>query len=228
MNATIAQPTNRRNSNVRRPSPVIAPIQPPIQIMKTQIEDAAGTDPRRIAENLVQKILAANAARKAAVESAAANAEKLKLLDAEIDALDKKVNVEDFPALHELAARRDQRGRLAIKFSADADDAERAADAAADGVTDTAVSNFFWAIKVQVKSKIITAIRPFVADDAKAARIAENCDCITLLNRHANTHGSMPAAQKLPGLLPVLEQFLAGNPPWIFGNAESTSTETNQ
>jgi hypothetical protein len=38
----------------------------------------------------------------------------------------------------------------------------------------------------------------------------------------------MPAAQKPHGLLPVLREFVAGRPPWIFADAQTTtSTETN-
>ena len=194
--------------------------------MKTKTEDT--TTPIRDAEKLIAKIEAANKARKIALESAAADAERLQKLDAEIAALDQKVNIEDFPALHELAARRDQRARLALKFSDSAAAADRAADAAADAVSDSEVSDFFWQIKAEIKSRIVSAIRPFVADDAKAARVAESCDCIVLLNRHACTWGSLPPAQKLHGLLPVLREFVSGRAPWLFGNAEPISTETNQ
>jgi hypothetical protein len=189
-----------------------------------QTEDAG---PIRDAEKLIAKIEAANEARKIALESAAANAERLQKLDAEIVALDQKVSLEDFPALHELAARKDQRARLAKKFEADAAAADKAADAAADAVTDSDVSNFFWAIKAEINARIISAVRPFVADDAKAARVAASCDSIALLDRHSCTWGSMPASAKLPGLLPVLKEFLAGRPPWLFPVAESISTETN-
>jgi hypothetical protein len=229
MNATTNQP-QKRSEQARRPAADFArsrqPEPPPnTKIMKSQTDD--DTTPIRVAEKLIAKIEAANEARENARVSAAADTEKLRQLDAEIEALDKKVDLENFPALHELAARRDQRGRLAKKFSADAAAADRAAAAAADAVTDSEISNLFWAIKNETKAKIIAAIRPFLSDDAKGARVAENCDSITLLNRHACTWGSLEPAQKLHGLLPVLRSLVAGNPPWLFGET-STENQTNK
>ena len=191
--------------------------------MKLKTEDT--TTPIRDAERLIAKIEAANKARKIALESAAADAERLKKLDAEIAALDQKLNADDFPGLHELAARRDQRERLAKKFSADAATADHAADAAADALTDSEISNLFWAIKAEIKSRIVSAIRPFFADAAKAERAAASCDSIVLLDRYANCFGSLPPEQKLSALLPVLKQIKIGRPPWLFGDAESISTE---
>jgi hypothetical protein len=193
--------------------------------MKTQTQTEAA--PIRDAKKLIAKIEAANALRETARAAAAANTEHLQKLSDEIEALERKVSIEDFPALTELAARKDQRVRLAKKFSEDAAAADKAANAAADAVTDSEISNLFWAIKAEIKSRIVSAIRPFVADDAKAARVAESCDCIVLLNRHGNTWGSLPASPKLAGLLPVLRSLVAGNPPWIFGET-STENQTNK
>jgi alanyl-tRNA synthetase len=192
---------------------------------QTQTEDA--TSPIRTANRLISLIKTANELRETARAAAAANTERLQNLDMEIAALDQKMNADDFPALHELAARRDQRVRLAKKFSEDAAAADRAADAAADAVTDSEISNLFWAIKNETKARIIAAVSPFVSDAARAGRIAETCDCILLLNRHACTWGSLPASPKLAGLLPVLRSLVAGNPPWVFGET-STENQTNQ
>ena len=192
---------------------------------KAQTEEIT---PRRVAENLIAKIEAANTARETARVAAAANAERLQKLDAEIAALDQKLQADDFPGLHELSARRGQRQRLAVKFAADAAAAERAADAAAEVVGDSEVSNLFWAIKSEIKSRVVSAILPFFADTAKAERAAASCDSIVLLDRYANCFGSLPPEQKLSALLPVLKQIMAGRPPWLFPVAESTSTETNQ
>lgn len=204
---TTNQP-QKRGSARRQPEPPNKNMKPQPQIDET--------DPRRVAEKLIAKIEAANEARKIAIESAAANAERLKQLDLEIESLERKVSLEDFPALTELAARRDQRVRLAQKFSADAAAATRAADAAGDAVTDSEVSDFFWQVKSTIKLQIVKAVLPFVSDAGKAERIAENCDSTMLLNRHANALGSAPREQKLQGLLPVLREFLAGRAPWLF------------
>ena len=193
--------------------------------MKTKTEDA--NTPIRDAKCLIAKIEAANEARKTAHASAAANAERLKKLDEVIAALERKVSLEDFPALTELAARKDQRERLAKKFSADAAAADRAADAAADAVTDNEVSNLFWAVKAEIKARISEAVRPFVTDAAKADRVAASCDSIVLLDRHANCWGGLASPQKLHGLLPVLREFAAGRPPWLFGET-STENQTNK
>jgi hypothetical protein len=193
--------------------------------IKTQTEDA--TTPIRDAKRLIALIETANALRETARAAAAANTERLRQLDLEIEALERKVTLEDFPALTELAARKDQRARLAKKFEADAAAADKAAAAAADEVTDSEVSNLFWAIKAEIKSRIVSAILPFFADAAKAERAAASCDSIVLLDRHANCWGSLEREQKLHGLLPVLRSLVAGNPPWIFGET-STENQTNK
>jgi hypothetical protein len=191
--------------------------------IKTQTEDA----PIRDATKLIAKIEAANALRETARAAAAANTERLRQLDLEIEALERKVSIEDFPALTELSARKDYRVRLAKKFEADATAADKAANAAADAVTDSEVSNLFWAIKAAIKSRIVSAILPFFADAAKAERAAASCDSIVLLDRHANCWGSLEREQKLHGLMPVLRSLVAGNPPWIFGET-STENQTNK
>jgi hypothetical protein len=215
-NLATNQP-QKRGSARRQPEP------PPTNNTMKPETDTAG--PIRAAENLIQKIIAANEAREAARAATAANAERLQKLGAEIEALERKVSIEDFPALTELAARKDQRDRLAKKFEADAAAADRAADAAADALTDSEISNLFWAIKSETKSRIVSAIRPFFADAAKAERAAASCDSIVLLDRYANCFGSLPPEQKLSALLPVLKQIKIGRPPWLFGDAESISTD---
>jgi len=182
-------------------------------------------NPIGMAVNLLKRLETASAAQQSALAANAADTSRLQKLTDEIAALEQKVDAEDLSALHDLAARRDQRERLGKTYSAAAEKRLRDADAAS-AITDTEISDLFREIQADLKEQIVLSVRLFVSDEGKAIRFAETCDSILQLHRHANIWGSLPAAQRYTGLLIVLRQFLAGNPPWIFTTTAANSTET--
>lgn len=168
-----------------------------------------------MAVRLLKRLEAASAAQQKALAANSADAERLDKLSAEISVLEQRVDPEDLPALHDIAARRDQRERLATKFKADAEQRQREADSAS-AITDTEISDLFWEIMEDVKAQVVLSVKPFVSDLGKAEKFAESCDSILILHRHANTWGSLPPAQRYTGLLQVLRDYLNSRPPWIF------------
>jgi len=180
-------------------------------------------NPIGMAVTLLKSLEAASAVQQSALAANATDASRLQKLTDEIAALEQRVDPEDFSALHDLAARRDQRERLAKKYAADAEKRQRDADAAS-AVSDNEIGDLFLEIQADLKEQIVLSVRLFVSDEGKAIRFAESCDSFLLLRRHASTWIGLPPAQRYTGLLNVLRQFLDGHPPWIFTSAEPTET----